>query len=408
MFKLVNHFFRLLILVLVFSAIIPPANAQNPGKEETIFATSPIGVRGGIIASKNNDRLMVFNRSFQVAYSEDGGRSWGKFKALNIPDKANKLSGVIRLANGNLGIWSDGFNSPLFWWASNDEGKTWSERVKIGSLGGPLHGNVMIQSQKGRLLLPVRTSFSIHSGIKTNAGSFVLIDGERKKVEGHGHFMEMDISFLYYSDNQGRRWRKSEGYLVIWKEDGYGGMWPCDEPNIVELRDGRLLMFIRTTLGRIYRSTSKDGGRRWSYPEPTELASSYSPCSLKRIPGKDDLLCVWNNVSANEIRRGFRRGRLSSAVSKDDGRTWNCFKTIDTAGLVSMGKAPLSPPEMVRADKVLGELPEGFGNVSYPDIFFYEDMVLVKYIKRLLKPDYKLKMLKILPLKWFYCAPNQP
>ena len=47
----------------------------------------------------------------------------------------------------------------------------------------------------------------------------------------------------------------------------------------------------------------------WSLPQPTELASSYSPCRLRTIPTAGDLLCVWNQVSGDEIRRGLRRSR---------------------------------------------------------------------------------------------------
>jgi hypothetical protein len=72
--------------------------------------------------------------------------------------------------------------------------------------------------------------------------------------------LETDVSFAYTSSDSGRSWRRSEGQIIIWKDDGYGGMWPCVEPNVVVLKDKRLLMFVRTTRGRIYQTTSADGG----------------------------------------------------------------------------------------------------------------------------------------------------
>jgi hypothetical protein len=59
------------------------------------------------------------------------------------------------------------------------------------------------------------------------------------------------------------------------------------------------------------------------------LASSYSPCRLGILPGTGDMVVIWNQVSREEIRKGLRRCRLSSAVSSDGGRTWAHFKNID-------------------------------------------------------------------------------
>jgi len=185
------------------------------------------------------------------------------------------------------------------------------------------------------------------------------------------------------------------------------------EPNVAELKDKRLLMFGRNALGRIFQTTSADRGKTWEYPTPAELPSSLSPCSLKRIPENEhtletgragDLLCVWNNVSRDEIKRGFRRGRLSAAVSKDDGKTLIHARTLDTAGLPAIsGIAPASAPGPVRADKDLGELPVPFGAVSYPDVVFVEDTVIVKYYKTYNNPPFPVGLImQILPLDWFY------
>lgn len=366
--------------------------------------SSPIGIKGGIVVSRDGSRLMAFNESFKVAHSDDGGRTWGAFEPLDVPDKTNTLSGVIRLASGRLGIWTESWSSPMYWWSSDNDGKTWSKRVKMGESGAPLHGNVMIQTSKGRLVIPVRRGYSVHSRLWNSVGSYGLVDGKRVKTEGHAHAMEMDVTFVYHSDDEGQTWRRSEGHLIVWKDDGYGGMWPCDEPNVVELKGGRLLMFARTTLGRIYQSFSDDGGHRWSYPEPTQLASSYSPCCLRRIPQTGDLLCIWNQVSADEIRSGYRRGRLTAAISADDGKTWSRFRTVDTAGLPEAGRVEPPVPGMVRGRDDLGELPRAFGTVSYPDVYFHGDTVLVKYSKRLLGLEYSRVMLRILPVSWFYEA----
>lgn len=264
-----------------------------------------------------------------------------------------------------------------------------------------------------RLVIPVREGYAF-SGLQSEYGSYGTdMGGKRVLTEGHGHMMEMCLTYVYYSDDWGDTWRRNADTIVIWKDDGYGGSWEADEPNVAELSDGRLLMFLRCPLGRIYQTFSLNRGARWAYPTATDLPASLSPCSLKRIPENEhtvktgragDLLVVWNNVGNDEIRRGFRRGRLSAAVSTDDAKTWQHVKTIDAAGLpVIKGAAPLSPPGMVRGDKDLGELPIPFGNVSYPDIVFTGDHVIVKYMKAFTNPSFHMDtVMQILPLDWFY------
>lgn len=75
-------------------------------------------------------------------------------------------------------------------------------------------------------------------------------------AEGHAHFQEPDIAFVYYSDDEGQTWSRGEGGIMIWQQGGYGRMWPCDEPSVIETRAGELLLFCRTILGRIYTSRS--------------------------------------------------------------------------------------------------------------------------------------------------------
>jgi hypothetical protein len=106
--------------------------------------------------------------------------------------------------------------------------------------------------------------------------------------------------------------------------------YDCEEPTVVELKDGRLLMHLRTELGRIYRSFSKDQGLSWTRPEAMQIAASCTPHMIRRIPSTGDLLMVWNQVSRQEITTGLHRHRLSCAISKDEGQTWENFKNLES------------------------------------------------------------------------------
>ena len=140
-------------------------------------------------------------------------------------------------------------------------------------------------------------------------------------------------------------------------------------------------MMFRTTLGRLYQTFSEDEGITWTLPQPTELANSYSPCRLRVIPSTGDLLCVWNQVSGSEIRQGFRRSRLSLAISTDHSQTWQNFKTLEIGGPIDRSDriAPDEAIGMVRGEKNLGEIPSDMIYVSYPNAHFIGDEVILLY-----------------------------
>jgi hypothetical protein len=259
-----------------------------------------------------------------------------------------------------------------------------------------------------------------HEGLYDGAGSWGALGGRLVQLEGHAHFPEPDISFVYYSDDEGKTWQRSEGGIMIWHKDGFGGMWPCDEPNVIEAKNGDILMFCRTSLGRLYTARSgpvdylrDDGtrirrtpGQRFDHPRPTELASSYSPCSIRRIPKTGDLLIVWNQVSGDEIRASYRRGRLSSAVSKDDGKTWQHYRTIDTSVLPPRGQVKPDPePRMARGLDYVGVVPDDYGAVHYPNLEIHDDTVFLTWYRHVINPrkgDIHGRRLRVLPLTWFY------
>ncbi len=385
---------------------------------------APFAVKGGIIG-RPDGTLLAFPEDFTKRVSTDDGKTWGPREKLAINDKFDSLSGAIAMSNGDIGIWSVSWRKPIYFWRSTDNGDTWSKRIEMGPVGAPYHGNCMIELRSpdnappvspgppGRLVIGIREAKSFHAGIYEPAGAYGTINGKRIKVEGHGHDPELEWCFVYYSDDAGKTWSRSEFDVFLWKDDGLGGMWLTDEPNVAELKDGRLAMYIRTTLGRFYQSFSTDRGRRWSIPEPTGLPTSISPCSLETIPENEhtlktgragDLLCVWNNVSLAEVRKGFRRARLSSAISKDDGKTWQHVRTLAAIGVEPLDRlAQLDEPAMTRADKELGELPMPFGTASYPDITLHGDHVLVHYYMTFLRPNMSAGgRLHIRPLGWYY------
>jgi Neuraminidase (sialidase) len=243
-------------------------------------------------------------------YSTDGGLSWGS-EFVMIPNDAMNLMSVslLRLKNGQL-MMAYGrrhSNAKMWFYArfSKDEGKTWSADTLITDVPAyqVLNNARVIQLKSGRLLVPV-----------------AICRGETWMKDYYFHGM------VYYSDDSGKTWKTSGNKLDI-KECKFG----VDEPGVVELKDGRVMMVIRTDLGRIYRSYSSDRGITWTKPEAMELKSPVSPATVVRIPSTGHLLMVWNNTEPSKDNAGLPRSPLSTAISKDEGKTWENIRNLEDA-----------------------------------------------------------------------------
>jgi sialidase-1 len=175
------------------------------------------------------------------------------------------------------------------------------------------------------------------------------------------------LTRVYYSDDEGARWKPSQ--TIVDLPDSKAG---AQEPGVVELKDGRVMMWLRTDQGSIYRCYSRDRGETWSPPEPMGLDSPLSPQSIKRLPRTGDLLLVWNHSKSG-------RFPLTAAVSKDEGLTWRHIRNLDEDAAHSF---------------------------AYTSIEFLDDRALFTYyagppagVKA--EPRWSLK-LKAVPLGWFY------
>ena len=264
-------------------------------------------------------------------------------------------------------------------------------------------------TDSGRLVLPVcmccNAGQHINDTMQRGEGWW---KGNKVRTESHGHWPELQITHVYYSDDEGQTWSRCEGCILGWLYRGWGNLVSTDEPGLEQLKDGRLIMLMRSTVGRLLQSFSEDEGEHWTVPEPSPLASSNSPCALKKIPQTGDLLCVWNQVSADEIRQGKWRGRLSAAITSD-GQTWQHFRTIERHGRMSEADR-IEPEELLiicRSLDDVGDLPADWGTSDYATIAFHNDEVIIAYphCKGIAEDLVSAMKIRVLPLDWFYDAP---
>ena len=386
-------------------------------RDERFDTVFPAG-RAGLVELKDGRLLAIGARLHELfsMVSADRGRTWSDRSHLR--DQAGNailgqlVGGVVRLASGGLAVCYEfvfgagalGDTRPLGVRRSDDEGGTWTEETPIGlpgDRGMPYH-DAMEQTSTGRLLLPVRSTFS---DLSQRTPAMAMVNGREYDVEGHAHYPELDISYIYCSDDEGRTWSRSDGDLFVWLDDGYGGTYACDEPTLAEAKDGRLVMFMRSTVGRIVEAWSADGGRSWSGAVANDLPNSYSPARIRRIPGTGDLQAVWNQVSAEEIRGGFRRSRLSTAISIDNGVTWKCFKTLDCISALEASPrvAPEEPASFVIVRQHVGEFPDDYSVYHYPNVRYASDTAYIIYDRDCLgERNRRTTVLRALPIEVLY------
>jgi len=285
---------------------------------------NPRNSEGDIIELKDGRLCLIYTRftsggsdhaaaDLAMRISKDNGISWSKDKiVIKRTGGLNVMSvSLLRLNNGKIALFFLRKTSredcrPLMC-ISKDEAKTWSKpKVCITDKAGyyVLNNDRAVQLENGRLILPV----AWHQG-----------PGQPRDTAG--------IIMCYLSDNNGRTWRRSKDSFKGYAPDGKRII--VQEPGVIELKDGRLMMYIRTNAGSQYICYSRDGGETWSKAQPSNFASPLSPASIKRIPWTGDLLCVWNDHSGVHSYPAGRRTPLCIATSNDEGKTWGRSTIIE-------------------------------------------------------------------------------
>jgi len=378
--------------------------------------------------------------------SDDGGLTWSKPFSY-IDADGNKVGGggtsLVKLSGKGIGLAAmrkdTGARSPeeerrsthLVFWRSEDGGETWVPPVRVTppGIGVYAYQDVLLHTSSGRIILPVYISLGQSTGpddVKPPA-SGKLVNGQWVSTAAHFFDPHFSASYVCYSDDDGLTWQRNrDGELIILLD--WNAMYSyTNEPTVTEVTPGRLLMFMRNGLGRVFQAWSENNGETWTRPQPTSLASSTAPAQIRTLPN-GHLLAVWNQESEEEIKRGYNRTRISSAISRNGGSVWEFFQNVESMHeQTRVEPGPIRPvrpaefhfepglpaPEREREHIV----PVGFhGRWSYPSVFVMEDRVLIAHtysvyeehptraeliLSSRKKGGFNQK-LKVLPLSWFY------
>ena len=411
----------------------------------------PVSPAGGRIVALKDGRLMyswaagrVPEETVKAIYSEDGGKTWGepvKLKLENGEDlKSFHQTSLFRMPSGAIGFVSNGHTenlgfegaqpSTLIFSISRDEGAIWSVPVQLNPPGSTVYmtGSRTFVLKDGRIIVPTET----YIGPKPDPA---LGNPKKRKVFGDSLGVNAPrcgtgFSYCYYSDDEGKSWKRSYNEAIALIERGDRGCYYMGEPSITELSDGRLLMFCRTNLGRVYQSISEDRGETWIEPSPTDLALLASMSFLTRIPSTGDLLVIWNQASRYEQMIAGYRHRLTCAVSQDEGKTWKHQRNLESLDDVSVIEAddpatimicPIKQPtDRTRYIRAPGAL-----RSNDPACYFYGDTAVITcgyatfgskedmktnfgvefddLMKQLgIAPFERANKVRVLPIDWFY------
>jgi len=309
------------LMLFLLPALVPDGDVvKNPLLPPAI--NNPRNSEGDFMMLKNGIMMFVYSRftggtaddaraDLAAIYSGDRGKTWSlRYEPiLENEGKKNVMSvSLLRLSENEIALFYLRRNSasdcvPMMR-LTTDEGRGWNDGVPCVAGEGyyVLNNDRAVRLASGRIVLPLA----------------------RHAKEGES-FGRRGTFLCALSDNGGRTWRKSTTELEAPESSRTG----LQEPAVVELRDGRVMMLARTDQGCQYRSISKDGGETWSPAEATTILSPVSPASIARIPTTGDLLLVWNDHEGVDESRKGKRTPFRVAISKDEGLTWDRKKTLD-------------------------------------------------------------------------------
>lgn len=237
------------------------------------------GLKMGPFVRLGDGRLLtVEDTTCQI--SNDQGQTWQGSRMFDDPAKF-KISQERALIRTRKGTVIAAFMNNV------EEHWTWDR--KLGDApGAVLPTYVMRSLDEGKTWQPPQKlhddwTGAIRDTLETKSGRIIFTSMKLRHNPGRHSVI------TYASDDEGQSWRASN----IIDLGGAGDHDGTIEATIIELKDGRILMLMRTSWMRFWRAESVDGGLTWHPLGPSDVPASSSPGMLHRLDS-GRIALVWN------------------------------------------------------------------------------------------------------------------
>ncbi len=272
--------------------------------------------------------------------SVDEGVTWKSFPLFSSPEKF-KVSGeralvctregtliaawinLVELQRGLDNNWGGSAEEFAHWILPNylsrshDHGRTWDEPILINR---PWCG-------------------CVHSMIQTRTGRIVLVGQEIIPAWRHA-------TVMFFSDDEGATWKRSNVLDIGHGEHDHAGS--C-EGTVIERSNGFLYLLLRTEMGYLYESMSRDNGYTWREIERSKL-HSVTCCAQMETLSDGTVALLWNPPPRYDPTEPAARDELAIAFSETEGRSW-------------------SNPTIIAADYPSARPDNHWWRVSYPYLY---------------------------------------
>lgn len=272
----------------------------------------------GLVARSSHDKGMHWSAPEMFRESPPGALNIMSVSLLPLPQ--NRLAAVYMLKVSNSDC------RPYFITCA-DNVRNWSAPVRVIDRAGyyVVNNDRLVRLNGGRLLVP----YAYHGN---------SVGNKHDSVCG-----------CAISDDDGAHWRIGAGEIKIDPEnvrvpllmdEKDAGMLDkfkerkiqCQEPGVIELLNGQVMMWCRSNGGYAYRAFSRDNGETWSSFEAIEeFSMPCGPQSIKRLPDTGRLVMLFNDrtgIPFGSPQFNWRRP-LAIAVSDDDAATWHRYGLLE-------------------------------------------------------------------------------